>query len=662
MPFFWTVPGPVPPSFFASHLGVIVAIHLLLAALLADRCDDRPWALAALALPIALALWPSVHAEAGTAGVWVLFAATAGVCALGVLPLPGRGAPLIAVAVGAALGGTMVGPQLARAQTEVAAAPSVAACAIAVGILLLAARLPRGGCVPRPPVTVPIAVLAVAAAIFLGRVAPSADLPRPPMAMPRPSLPPAVLIVLDTVRVDHLQLYGYERDTMPRLNRFAREQAVVIDGAVANSPHSLPTHASLFTGLTPPRHGAQFPSIADPSPPAYAYPLARHVPTLAGLLSARGYWTVGVLANGGALAPDFGLDRGFAVYDASLDLNFAMKLETPWRAASEWSEPLAMLSRVPLFSDAEFFEYGVPYRRAARISDRAISLIDAAGDHPFFLFVNYFDAHSPYNPPASGRDAFPGRLAGRSRLGLDHRTIMRINSGDRTLAPEERAHLVALYDAELRYLDRHLGRLLDHLQRHPRWNEMLVIVTSDHGEAFGEHRFVEHGMNLYGELTRVPLIVKPGVGTPGAPPTPSRLSRIVESVDLFPIVLAHAGLGALPRIDGRAWGLGREHARTWVRVQQRSVSWRPERLARNLRAIQRDGWKLIEWSTGRLELYDLENDPGETRDLAARNPERRDALRLLLGKPARVSRNAPRRGASETPETLERLRALGYLR
>ncbi len=665
MPFFWAVPTPVTPSFFASHLGIVVAAHVLLAALLADRRDDRPWALAALALPIALALWPSLHAESGTAGVLGLFAATAAVCALGALPIPGRGAPLIASAVGAALAGTMIDPGLVGSPSEVAAAPPGFASTTAVAILVLSARLPRVVCVPRPLFALSIAGVAVAVAIGLGRVGSAAhatDLPQPPAVVSEALLPPAVLIVLDTVRVDHLRLYGYERDTMPRLERFARDHSVVIDGAVANSPHSLPTHASLFTGLYPPRHGAQFPSVGDPNPPSYGYPLARHVPTLAGLLSARGYWAVGVVANGGALGPTFGLDRGFAFYDSSLDPNFYTKLRTPWRAASEWSEPLASLSRVPLFSDSDFFEYGVPYRRAARISDQAIALIDAADDRPFFLFVNYFDAHSPYNPPASRRDAFPGRIARWSRLGLDDDSTRRINRGDRDLTPEERAHLVALYDAELRYLDRHLGRLLDRLRRHPSWKQMLVIVTSDHGESFGEHRFVEHGLNLYGELTRVPLIVKPGVDTPGAPPAPSRLSRIVQSVDLFPTLLEHAGLGAPPGIDGRAWGRGREQARSWVRVQQRSVKWRPERLARDLRAIERDGWKLIEWSTGRLELYDRVNDPAETHDLAAQNPERRDALRSRLGEPATVSRKTPDRDAFESPEALERLRALGYVR
>jgi arylsulfatase A-like enzyme len=663
MPFFWVVPFALTPGFFASHLLFVLAVHVLLAVLLAGRRDDRPWALAALAIPPALGLWPAVHVDGSVAGLWLLLAALAGVSALGALPLPGRGAPLVASAAGGIIGGEWVRLRIESAQAEVSAAPLVAACVLAVAVVLLAARLPRAATVPRPRSCVAIAVIAVALALALGRVGATADPPSPPEATAAASPPSVVVVVLDTVRADHLRLHGYERDTMPRLERFAREQAIVADRAVANAPTSLATHASLFTGLYPPRHGAHHPSAADPNPRRYAYPLARGVPTMAKLLRAHGYWTLGVTANAGPLSPAFGLHRGFAVYDAELEPSFGWKQRTPWRAATTWSEPLAALDRLPPFAGPEFFEYGVPYRRAQRISDEAIALVDAAENRPFFLFVNYFDAHSPYNPPARWRDGFPGRRRRWSRLdGLAPDAVERVTRGDRNLTPEERAHLVSLYDSELRYLDAHLSRVLERLARHPRWNEMLVIITSDHGEAFGEHRALEHGRSLYGELTRVPLIVKPGVGTPGAPPAPSRLGRIVQSVDLFSTVLAHAGVEAPARIDGRVWGRGREEALTWVHFKQRGVGWRPERKTRDLRAIERDDWKLIEWSTGRLELYDLARDPGETRDVAREFPDRRDALRRRLG--ARPPRRAAakRGGAAESAETLKRLRALGYVR
>jgi arylsulfatase A-like enzyme len=453
-------------------------------------------------------------------------------------------------------------------------------------------------------------------------------------------------------------MYGAARDPMPALEDFARRHGVVVDRAIANASTSLPTHASFFTGLVPPRHGARYPQADDASPPAYAYPLRTGIPTLAELLAERGVWTLAVTANAGALGPAFGVSRGFDVYRARLDPAFAWKPRSPWRMASPLAEPLARLSALAPFRRSDLFGWGVAYRRAPAITDEAIALVDAAGERSFFLFVNYFDPHWPYNPPPACRDLFPGRFERWDRRGLDPRAVRQVTSGARDLTSAEREHLLSLYDGELACLDAQLARLLAHLERHPRWDEMLVIITSDHGEAFGEHRFLQHGVSLYDELTRVPFVAKPARGA-GASEPGSRLPGPLQSVDVFATVLEHAGLRVPPDGDGRAWGRGRSRAQSWIGVKQRFVRWSPERLHRDLRALEEGGWKLIVSSDGSRELYDLDRDAGELADRCAEEPELRGRLEVSLGAPA-----APRQRREPAPadaEALERLRALGYV-
>ena len=199
---------------------------------------------------------------------------------------------------------------------------------------------------------------------------------------------PIVLIVLDTVRADHLELYGYERDTMPGLSAFAREEAVVADRAITNAPDSLAAHASLFTGLFPASHGAHRPLLDDPSPPAFGYPLRPDVPTLATVLRDTGYATVGISGNFGPLgSAELGLSRGFDVYRANPNGDCSFQRRSPW-------SPLASIVNVLEASC-------IRYRRAEHITNEAIAALDLMEESNFFLFVNYMDAHSPWRTPLS---------------------------------------------------------------------------------------------------------------------------------------------------------------------------------------------------------------------------------------------------------------------
>ncbi len=465
--------------------------------------------------------------------------------------------------------------------------------------------------------------------------------------------PPVVVVVLDTVRADHLELYGYERETMPRLAEFARSEAVVVDRAISNAPDSLASHASLFTGLFPANHGAHRPLLVDTSP-RFGYPMREDVPTLASVLRDAGYATMAVSANYGPASAEIGLgiDRGFDVYRSHPDGVCAFTRLSPWRSLaraiggvvgeSVWMPPCRRR-----------------YRRAGEITDEAIALIDAAGDSSFLLFVNYMDAHGPYDPPVAFRQRFEGYDPAAGEAGV----TPAVRRGDADLPAAVRDHLVALYDGELAYLDTQLARLLDYLEQHSAWDEMLLVITADHGEAFGEHRLLDHSSSLYDVMIRVPLILKGGRnGAATALPGPgTRWDHPMQLVDIMPLALAHAGLEVPAGLDGRRPIQPPAPLRSWSFPPRAKVRF-SERFRRELRSIEIEGFKLIEDHAGNRELYDLADDPGELHDLAAEQPGRVTVMLEAMG-PWTTYRAANRPAEQAlSNEALERLRSLGYLR
>ena len=466
---------------------------------------------------------------------------------------------------------------------------------------------------------------------------------------------PIVLIVLDTVRADHLSLYGYGRRTMPALSAFAARDAVVVERAISNGTDSLSGHASLFTGLFPVNHGAHRPLLSDSAPPLFGYSLRSDVPTVAEILAAHGYSTLGVTANYGPMGADsgLGLDRGFDLYRSYPDGDCEFGRASPWATLASWVRTLG----VGWMSPCE-----VTYRRADVITDEAIALLDAAGPDGFFLFVNYFDAHSPYNPPEGFGSEFPGvdpQLGPNALLTPEVGELLTASVG---LPPALERHINALYDGELRFMDSHLSRLLDRLRRHPAWNDMLVVVTADHGEALGEHSYVGHSSHLYDVIVRVPLLIRPGLGDPdGAMPAiGARWDRPMQLVDIAPLMIRHAQIGFPLQHDGRLPEAPPAPLRTWAFPSPLLLPM-SSRFARELRAIEIDGWKLIEDDRGSIELYHVPTDPDETANLSEREPARVDLLRAQLG--PRVSyRSETNSGEAPSAESLERLRSLGYIR
>jgi arylsulfatase A-like enzyme len=456
-----------------------------------------------------------------------------------------------------------------------------------------------------------------------------------------------ILIVIDTLRADHLSLYGYDRPTSPHLEELG-EDSVVYRNAVSPSSWTLPAHASIFTGLYPSRHGAHFTERADNlegdlpetrrdslSP---TWPLPESARTLAEILNDDGYRTAAAVANYSFLYPAFGLSQGFDHYqDRMRETRFFDSLL--FYNAARWF----------LYEDY-VYQVGRKYRSAAEINRSALWFLDRAGTGPFFLFLNYMEPHAPYLPPSGYRDRFSGRQPAYS--GNDPEIL----AGERDLSDADRDHLVSQYDGEIASLDQELGRLFRGLKERGLYDSTLIIVTSDHGEFFGEHRLLYHACGLYEEVLRVPLIVKyPESNRTGIRDEP------VSTIDIMPTVLAETS-GRIPDgLDGRPLGAPPRPVFSEQFVSQQMVELYGDRFNRLERSVRSGRFKMIVRSDGSRELFDLATDPSEADDLTDLLPDR--AAELLRGLKWRFPPSSdPMLPAPDLdPEAIERLRSLGYL-
>jgi arylsulfatase A-like enzyme len=311
--------------------------------------------------------------------------------------------------------------------------------------------------------------------------------------------PNVLLISVDTLRADRLSLYGYPRDTSPNLRRLARD-GVVFKRALSPGTWTLPGHAAMLTGLFPGRLGAL----------DIGATLPEDAVTLAERLREAGYRTGAVVANVSVLDRGVGWSQGFDFYDDTprQRLRYTTSLQL-----ALWSLPK-------------------PYARLtsrARTADaiNAVALEWLATDRrtPFFLFINYMDTHHPYMPPDEYLDRFPGRRT----VVID--PLPDLTRRPRGLTQRETEHYRALYDASIAYVDHEIGRLLGTLAVAGRLEDTLVIVTSDHGEFFGEHGLFQHAVGPYEEVHRVPLVIRyPGRRRHGV------VDGWVQLVDVFPSV------------------------------------------------------------------------------------------------------------------------------
>jgi len=441
-------------------------------------------------------------------------------------------------------------------------------------------------------------------------------------AAPSSTLPNVILITLDTVRADHVSLCGYARNTTPHLRLFADRLATVYTRAVAPSNWTLSSHASIFTGLYPTEHGA----IRSADAPT-GKPLSPGVLTLAEWLSAHGYLSAAVIANYGYLAPHFNLNRGFSYYDARRPIVPGRGLLDDFLMLG-----LAWMSEVGSYR---------PYRSASEITDEAVALMRgfATQERPFFMFVNYMDAHQPYVPPSP----YLTRFTTGPRL-----PRIQPYASDVRLTPQEQVFAEGAYDGAIAYVDEELSRFMKDVERAGIMDSCLIIVTSDHGEEFGDDGKYGHGFSVRESEVHVPLVVKYPFQE-----EPARVDAVASGIDVFPTVVRAVGLNVPQRFRG--YDLQELPRQRWVLSEGFSGGM-------TVRAGVLENMKLIAKPGRQPELYDLERDPGERHSLWDQQPVLAGMMADGLNGAQRTLHAAETGRAVLDPELLERLRSLGYVK
>jgi len=453
-----------------------------------------------------------------------------------------------------------------------------------------------------------------------------------------------ILIVLDTVAASHLAGYGYERVTTPELDSLAK-RGMVFENSYSAAPWTLPSHASLFTGLYPISHGATQEHLH----------LDDSMVTLAERLKDGGYRTFGA-TNNAVISAKSNFHQGFQTY-----------LQMP-QTGREVKRPAEGQHPTNLVAQAFLDSLG--------------------GSERFFVFLNYIEAHSPYRPRRELAEPFLDQewdrktVSWAARQGWDH-----FYMDTEPLTEQQLGVLRGLYDGELAGLSRTIAELMQALASRDLLEETVIVITSDHGENIGDHGHMGHVFDLHDGLLRVPLMM---LG--GGLPEGVRRSDPTCSVDLYETILALAGLRA-PNSQGRdlladgaekvgPLDLIAEYsypAQVMSVLMDRGRGYenqfdRLEPYLRRMRSIRREGWKLIWGSDGNHALFNVAEDPGETTNLVEQEPERlRDLERRLLdrlgeltGSPLDViatpfSETAPVRGFEDyDEETRKQLKALGY--
>ena len=424
----------------------------------------------------------------------------------------------------------------------------------------------------------------------------------------RPAPPKAILVILvDALRTDRLQLYGGERAVAPRLDALGPD-SVVFEQAISPGSWTRPVLPSLFTGLYPSEHG-----LTDFVGGGGAYQgavLSEQAATLAEGMKAAGYRTA-MVGYQTLLSNRFGMAQGFDFYNNNTN-------------------------------------------GGERIRKRFLEWFDEAPATPTFAYLHYLDIHWPYCPPEPtwGKvDPTPNAVVTCD----DWRGLReRIRSGETVLSEADRRALAARYSEEMMALDWQIGALFDELRARGVWDEMLVVVLSDHGEELAERGGIEHGHTMFDELLHVPYVWKLPASWRGA--RGRRVAGLVETRTLAPTLLDLVGR---PPAPGVAPSLV-----PWLGPRPR-----PEAPAQSV-ISESNGLYSVRTSTHKLivipaekraQLYDLVADPGERRDLAPQRPPELRELQALLQRWRAGLRPIAAGSTTLDDKTAEDLKALGYL-
>lgn len=421
--------------------------------------------------------------------------------------------------------------------------------------------------------------------------------------------PNVLLIVIDTLRADHLGCYGYEKTTSPHIDKFA-ETGVQFQNVYCQMPTTGPSHASIFTSRYPRNHGVL----------KNGWILSDTFQTIAEILKQNGYITSAIISSF-VLSSQFGYSQGFDNYDEEFPKGSSTYRGKFWEGRK---------------LEGEFDQ------RADIATRKAINWMRQNNKSKFFLWVHYFDPHSPYDPPQS----YVKDLLKKDMTPLNK--------------------IVAKYDGEIRFVDDEVGKLLHEVESLGLASNTLIIITSDHGEGLGQHGWMEHGMFLYDEQTRIPLIMKfpnliPGNGT---------IDTVIESIDIVPSVLDMLGLekengfsgkSFLPTIQGNEPSspqtafLERRH---YKEGKYRNIKVRGHKFAVRDKYLK----YICAPEEGTYELYNLAEDSKELSNLAKESPDIADKLEQMVKRWEKEQVTAESTfEQSIDQKSLDKLQSLGYV-
>jgi len=447
--------------------------------------------------------------------------------------------------------------------------------------------------------------------------------------------PNVILISIDSLRSDHLGCYGYTRDTTPVLDRIAGE-GVLFETVVSSTSWTLPAHAALFTSLHDRVHGCFDGTVW----------LARSRETIAEAFKSAGYRTTGFF-SGPYLHPVYGLSQGFDTYHDCT--SYSEKTIAMLKGTAEAKE-LGDLSHKDVTNPI--------------VLKNVNGWLDTREDGPFFMFVHLWDVHFDYIPPPPYDTMFDPDYKGTVDGHFDVKVVERPSSWtDRDVE-----HYKALYDGEIRWTDATLGKLFASLKARGLMDDTMIVITSDHGEAFYEHGNRGHRYSLHDEEIRIPLIIR----FPPSIQAGNRIKEQVHIIDIAPTILKLAGLPPLPGALGRDLSpLIENQDMAWPEIECVSELIFPLN-ARPLFSIRTPEWKMIlNTKNGLLEVYDMKGDPGEQAPLPEdRYPISPEALVNLYKKKVKMLETEflrlPIPGKRDTPPVPEmtraHLRSLGYLK
>ncbi len=424
------------------------------------------------------------------------------------------------------------------------------------------------------------------------------------------SHPNILLLVLDTVRAWDLSLYGWGRATTPRLSEWAA-RGVLFQRALAPAPWTTLSHAVMFTGRYP-----------TDLPVSWRTPLGSEFPTLAGVLRHAGYATGGFAGNYLNLGRGTGLSAGFLHYE---DYPFEL---VPWLRSTSIGLRILREDRI---KELVGRRRSIPGLVASDVNRRFLHWQEEQGSRPWFGFLNYFDAHAPYLPPAP----FDTMYMGKSDPPVDRYWQNLERAYGRPSVPAaELGEEVDAYDGAITYLDGQVDSLLKSLAARGALDHTIVVVTGDHGELFGEHDLIGHGNNLYLPVLHVPLLI---VATGHAPPN-ARIPSLTSLRDLPVTLLELAGVPN-PGIPGHSMiGLWDANALAVQDTLMASVDYNwlipnfpPSPVLRGpMRSVVLDSLQYIRNGDGGEELYHLGRDPWEVQNLVALPEYQSDLQRYRL--------------------------------